>query len=661
MKVTSIERISGISPPPLLREKPGWLMWRYEDELHGSKPRKMPYYSNGRRRTGKQGSPDDLRSLTSFERARAAAARMGFDGVGFATLAEFGILALDFDHCVQGEHIHPDVLACCTDTYAELSPSGMGVRVFLQGNLGNRKSHGGDYGMELFSTRGYVTFTGNVLPEVQLAGLEESVAPVNETVARLVFSRFSQAPLVQDSAPVDPVGLTQQQISDALAALDPSMHHDQWLQVGMALHHELGGDGFALWDDWSAQGVQYPGRDELEKRWDSFGRADGRPVTARTLIRMANQAGARINLNQAATAEEFDDAVIGNAGSTPAPVADRSGGGPAVRFSPVPLAQFADRPAPGWLIKGLLPRAGLAVLYGQPGAGKSFIALDMAAALCRGLPWRDRRTRQGRVVYVAAEGAGGFRTRCLAYLQSQGLALNELPLEIIADCPNLLARQDALDLTRALGKCDVVILDTFAQVTPGGNENSGEDMGLALSHCRGIHQATGALVLLVHHSGKDQSKGARGWSGIKGAADAELEVIREGEARMLRVSKQKDGEDGLKFGFGLEIVTLGLDEDGDPITSCVVVEQGLPTVGAINRPLGTVEILVNQVIQEFALGQLAGIEVNEVIKLAVDRLPGPEDGKRDTRRARAARAVKTLCEGPDAPYLLEDDATLTVV
>jgi hypothetical protein len=121
-------------------------------------------------------------------------------------------------------------------------------------------------------------------------------------------------------------------------------------------------------------------------------------------------------------------------------------------------------------------------------------------------------------------------------------------------------------------------VDTFAQVTPGANENAGEDMGMALRNARVIRDATGAMVILVHHSGKDASRGARGWSGIKGAADVEFETMRvEGtDTRLLRVSKQKGGLDNLEWGFTLETVMLGEDSDGDPITSLVVVPSEVP-------------------------------------------------------------------------------------
>ena len=102
---------------------------------------------------------------------------------------------------------------------------------------------------------------------------------------------------------------------------------------------------------------------------------------------------------------------------------------------------------------------------------------------------------------------------------------------------------DISELVRAVtasGGADVIVVDTFAQVTPGANENAGEDMGLALANARALAAATGAVVVLIHHAGKDAAKGARGWSGIKAAADAEIEIIRRLGAA---VTVLKPGED----------------------------------------------------------------------------------------------------------------------
>lgn len=656
MAAIDITSVAAIRCPPALRDLQAWLIWRFEpNDNPGGKPRKVPYYVDGARRQGQQGTREDQARLTTFDMAKAAAARRRFDGVGLALLPEHGIVAMDFDACVEGGKVHPEVLATLGDTYAELSPSGTGVRALFKGNLGDRKSHKkGDlpFGVETFSTKGYVTFTGHVLDITSILGNEDTVAPVNAETIDLVQRRFKRE-LERDAfggeQNADVVGLTPSQIQRALEALPKDLDYDTWVQTGMALHHEFGGsaEGFEVWDTWSQGSPKYTTREYGMDRWRSFGQNQGVHVTARSLVHLANEHGAGIDLNAPASAEDFED--VSGASATPAKPAKPP------RFQVLRPDEFASRPRPSWIVKHLLPQAGLCVLYGESGAGKSFVTLDIAASIARGLPWRGKRTRQGRVVYICAEGAGGFRNRLEAYALHHGISLAEVGVEVIAGQPNLLQKDDALDIARAIGKADVVIVDTLAQTMAGGNENAGEDVGKVLAHCAGIHRATGALVILVHHSGKDVTRGSRGWSGIKAAADAELEVIRTPSGvRQLRTSKMKDGDDNLAWGFGLETVVLGTDEDGDQITSCVVVEAEVPTA-QLSRKLGPNEEVVNAVIQEFAKDQTSGIEVTAVINEAVRRMPEPEDGKRDTRKQRARRALEALTTGDDAPYWLDGD------
>lgn len=645
--------VASIEAPDALRTLPGWLVWRYEHEEGESKPRKIPYYTNGGRRHGVQGRPEDRQQLTTFDAARAAAARRGYDGVGLALMPEFGVVALDFDNCVAGGGVLPEVEQIISGTYAEYSPSGEGVRAFFKGNLGNHKDITADpYGFETFSTKGFVTFTGNRLDCTDLLGTDNTVLDVNVGVKDLCTRRFGKR--TQDVA--DPlldfepaVGLSPEQIRECLDVIDPDSAHDTWLHIGMALHHETEGQGFTLWDEWSAQGSKYPGEDTLRKRWDSFGELQGRPVTARSLVKLAHENGAHINTSLA-SASDFDAVA-----DSPVPTLDK------IRFPVVPAGEFSRGQRPGWIMKGIIPRAELVVLFGESGSGKSFLALDMLAAIARGINWRGHKTTQGRVVYIAAEGGGGFRNRLEAYQNHHNCNLDDVDFGIIHAAPNFLQKTDAIDVSKSIligGKADVVVIDTFAQVTPGANENAAEDIGKALAHCKGIHRATGACVILVHHAGKDASKGARGWSGLKAAADAEIEVIRALGGRMVRVSKQKDGDDNGEWGFELKQVPIGMDEDGDVIDSCVVVEAGIPLTGrpGDNRKrIGPWERLVLEVVGEIALGQNTGIEIKAVIDEALVRAPAPEEGKRDTRKQRIRRALLALCDGDDAPYFLEDD------
>jgi AAA domain/Primase C terminal 2 (PriCT-2) len=655
--VTSLHsHLSSITCPSSLADLPAWLMWRLEHHDGEAKARKVPYYTNGRRRHGTQGAPPDRQALTTFAAARAAAARKGFDGVGLALLPDWGITALDFDACITGGKLHPDVEAIAATSYAEYSPSGTGVHVLMQGLVGDQKSHARDgwpFGFESFSRKGFVTWTGNRLEIVDIMGNADTVAPITEQVVALVHQRFPTYSSAGATSHDDPVlGLTDDQIEQALAVLDPDLPHDQWLAVGMSVHHETRGAGFDAWADWSGLGSKFPGRDILQQRWDSFGKQTGKTVTGRTLLKMANAAGARISPSPVSP-EDFE-----------VQVAQAGEPGKALRFAFTPVHQFASAQGLPWVIKGVLPKAALAVVYGASGSGKSFAVLDMALSIARGIDWRGRKVRQGRVAYVAAEGADGFRKRLSAYAQQHEVDLAEVPMAVLDGAPNLMLVDDTADLAvgvLAAGEPSLVIVDTLAQTTPGANENAGEDMGKALGHCRRLHEMTGATVLLIHHSGKDQAKGARGWSGLRAACDAEIEVIRsETGARELRLSKAKDGEDGLRWGFKLDVVQVGVDEDGDPITSCVVAEAELASA-QLMRVLGPVEEVVNAVIQGMAGAQTSGIEVGAVIAEAVRQMPEPADGKRDTRRMRARRALESLCAGDAAPYWLGDDGCISIV
>ena len=245
-----------------------------------------------------------------------------------------------------------------------------------------------------------------------------------------------------------------------------------------------------------------------------------------------------------------------------------------LRYEFKQAALFSQGKPAGWIVKGVLPEAVLAVMFGASGSGKSFLALDIVCAVARGVEWRGRRVKQSDVAYVCAEGARGFQNRLIAYAGKEHIKLADIPVHVLGDAPNFLERADVVDLVKGIkalpNKVGVIVVDTFSQVMPGADENSGSDVGKALGHCKALHKATGALILLVHHSGKDSSKGARGWSGLRAAADAEIEVNRVDDARSATITKMKDGEDGDEFGFTLSLVPLGADEDLDPITSCVV-------------------------------------------------------------------------------------------
>jgi len=238
-----------------------------------------------------------------------------------------------------------------------------------------------------------------------------------------------------------------------------------------------------------------------------------------------------------------------------------------------------------WLIRGVIPRAEIGMVFGAGNSGKTFFTFDLACAIARGIPWRGKRTQQGLCVYIVAEGAGGFRARARAYAKAHGIPLEGLGVGVIADAPNLTQAPDMLAVDAALevfGAPALVVVDTLAASTPGANENSGEDMGVALAHCKGISRKTGAMVMLVHHTGKDTAKGARGWSGWLPASDCVLEVDDTNGQKTATVVKQKDGGKGQAYGFALPTIPVGVDGDNEEIDSCYVEVDDTPPVRVLD-------------------------------------------------------------------------------
>lgn len=239
-------------------------------------------------------------------------------------------------------------------------------------------------------------------------------------------------------------------------------------------------------------------------------------------------------------------------------------------------AEYLQRPRPTWIIHKIVPHAEIAAIYGESGAGKTFLAVDMGLSIAQGIDWLGRKTKQGRVVYIVAEGAGGFRNRLEAYALDKDVDIASIPFHVIPAAPNFLDKPDCVKVARTvirdIGKTEVIFVDTLSQVTIGGNENAAEDMSKAISNCKKIHEATGALVILIHHAGKDLERGLRGWSGLKGALDANIEVLKgDGELRTMRVEKLKDGRDGDAWSFRLKEIQLPVqDLDEEPESSPVV-------------------------------------------------------------------------------------------
>jgi hypothetical protein len=231
-------------------------------------------------------------------------------------------------------------------------------------------------------------------------------------------------------------------------------------------------------------------------------------------------------------------------------------------------------------VEGLLTEGGASAVYGPSNCGKSFWVVDLAASVATGRKFRGKlETDRGAVVYVALEGSHGTRNRIEA-LMREGLLGTEDPLFLCFAPVSLLDPSHPARLAESVKQsaaesslpCRLVILDTLSRAIAGGDENAAKDMTAAVASIDAIRAATGAHVCVVHHTGKDTTRGARGHSALRAALDSEIEASRAAgqDVSVMTVTKQRDLQIGEPMPFRLKVIELATDRRGNAITSCVV-------------------------------------------------------------------------------------------
>jgi hypothetical protein len=239
-------------------------------------------------------------------------------------------------------------------------------------------------------------------------------------------------------------------------------------------------------------------------------------------------------------------------GADPAPALDRlmaavaarsADGAGGLRSAVVRGDAILDLPSPAPLVAGMLDLDTLALLYGPSGSTKTFVALDLALSVATGTWWMGRAVEAGPVLYVVAEGLGGLGARVEAWQhQRQVWTCGDvawLPMAV-----SLIDRTAAAALAELAAevKPRLVVVDTLARCMVGGDENTARDVGVAVEGAEALRRASGACVLLVHHSGKDETAGARGSSALRAAVATEIECRHAEGLTTLRQTKQREHE-----------------------------------------------------------------------------------------------------------------------
>lgn len=224
-------------------------------------------------------------------------------------------------------------------------------------------------------------------------------------------------------------------------------------------------------------------------------------------------------------------------------------------------------------MQDIIAKKSLNAIYGVSASGKTFVALDLSAAISTGRKWLGKKTNKCPVLYLALESPDGFILRMKAYKLLNGAA----SLSSVHAWFNRFSFSNLSDISQLIDHINgggfnggIIFIDTLARAMSGWDENSATDMGKMIEACGMITERTNCAIVLVAHAGKNQQAGLRGHSSLHGAVDSSIEVRSSGKERKLVFDKIKEGSDGMEYPFTLNIVTLGTSEDGQPITSCCV-------------------------------------------------------------------------------------------
>ena len=317
-------------------------------------------------------------------------------------------------------------------------------------------------------------------------------------------------------------------------------------------------------------------------------------------------------------------------------------------FRGIPYAECEPVETHNGPVAGVLDAVGVSVMYGASGSGKTWSALDMSLRVASGLEWNGHATNPGAVVYVATEAGESLQNRVCGWRDAHPEVSPEIPFWLIPEPLDLSLEPDWMGIIRfvqerkleqrsATGShapIQMIVIDTLARSMGMLDENQASDMGRVIATAESMATYLGCNVLLVHHTGKDEAKGARGSSALRAAIDSELSVsASDGGFHSITATKQRNFETGGRWGFRLEPITL-TTASGASVETCVVDPIDLEAAEAAKDtrpPASPSESVI--------------LEAFELLKDDTEPLPegiGPMRGWRGVTRLKLAEAIHRL-------------------
>ncbi len=534
--------------PEELQKCSQWVVWKAVEKTKrdGSvKVTKVPHNP----KTGKPASTKRPETWGTFDDACEAYLLNDYAGIGFVFTADDPFVGVDLDNCFdESGNLRDDARRAVDElqSFTERSPSGKGLHIICGGELPGAGHCDNKTGREMYQEGRYFTITADVvegLGSVQEGGAalkalysgwfgQSASNDASHTVGDLEWD--SEAPLVSlDDMPVgdsckvlirdgegldkytDPTGSPDR--SAALLAvcqelISAGVNKESILTVLTDKEHYLA----------SAALDRRGGNPESAKEW----------LWKYTLTKVLADWRELVNL--------FDDL-------PPLERKERALVRRGFRF--ISGAELIANIAPvQWLVEKYIEANAMVILFGEPGVGKSFVALDMACCIATGEAWQGLPVKQGSVFYIAGEGHAGIGRRLGAWCKHRGVKLENIMVSNTAVA--LTEEESVMTVVRMIrrlisehGTPALIVVDTLARNFGGLDENSNKDMGLFVQHMDRLKHELQTTVLIVHHTGQGNKDRARGASALKGAVDIEHRVeARAGGAIALQTTKMKDAE-----------------------------------------------------------------------------------------------------------------------
>ena len=259
------------------------------------------------------------------------------------------------------------------------------------------------------------------------------------------------------------------------------------------------------------------------------------------------------------------------------------------------LDELENMPPPTWLIHEMIAEEGLSVIYGDPGAGKSFIAIDMALRTSHAMDWHGTAAKTTGVLYIAGEGVRGLGKRVQGWKRKHGMDGVDAPFMLVPVAVQLLDEKQRAKLIRTIHAAikraafpiGLIVIDTVSRALAGSDENGQETMSAFVAACDEIRNEFACAVLAVHHSGKDKEKGMRGSTVLLGGCDASIRISKSEKIVTLKTEKQKDAEEAEPIYMEMEKVewSKGL---GETLSTLVPFRSGAPVT--VQETLNTEQI-----------------------------------------------------------------------